>query len=80
MSRLPVVTFAEVDRALRRLGFAVSRQRGSHVSYRHADGRGTTVPNHASRDIGRSLIREILREAEVSEDEFAAAIRGESSQ
>jgi predicted RNA binding protein YcfA (HicA-like mRNA interferase family) len=76
VSRLPVVTFAEVDRALRRLGFAVSRQRGSHVSYRHADGRGTTVPNHRSSDIARPLLREILHEAEVTEEEFTAALRG----
>jgi len=76
VSRIPAVTFAEVDRALRRLGFAVSRQRGSHVSYRHADGRGTTVPDHGGKDIVRPLLREILREAEVSEDEFIAALRG----
>ncbi|HEY5475460.1 MAG TPA: type II toxin-antitoxin system HicA family toxin [Tepidiformaceae bacterium] len=76
MSRLPAVRFTEVDRALRRLGFAVSRQRGSHVSYRHADGRGTTVPNHGSKDIALPLLREILREAELTDDEFTAAIRG----
>ena len=77
MSRLPIVTFAEVDRALRRLGFSFSRQRGSHVSYRHDDGRGTTVPNHGGKDLARPLIREILREAEVTEEEFLAALRGE---
>jgi predicted RNA binding protein YcfA (HicA-like mRNA interferase family) len=56
------MTFAEVDRAIRRLGFVPSRQRGSHVSYRHPDGRGTTVPNHGSRDIAPPLLRAILRE------------------
>jgi predicted RNA binding protein YcfA (HicA-like mRNA interferase family) len=65
-----------MDRALRRLGFEVSRQRGSHVSYRHADGRGTTVPNHGGRDIVPPLVREILREAELDVDGFIGALRG----
>lgn len=70
-----MLTFSEIDRALRVLGFVVSRQRGSHVSYRHADGRGVTVPNHGGRDIARPLLREILRESEVSEEAFAAALQ-----
>jgi predicted RNA binding protein YcfA (HicA-like mRNA interferase family) len=40
-----------MDRALRKLGFARIRQRGSHVFYRHADGRTTTVPHHKRRDL-----------------------------
>ncbi|MFN0147215.1 MAG: type II toxin-antitoxin system HicA family toxin [Dehalococcoidia bacterium] len=73
MSDLPVLSYADVDRALRRLGFAISRQRGSHVSYRHTDGRGTTVPNHRGRDIAPGLLREILREAGVTIGEFQDA-------
>ncbi len=74
MSRLGAYSYREVDRALRRMGFAVSRQRGSHVSYRHIDGRGTTVPNHGGRDIAPPLLREILREAELTVPEFLDAL------
>ncbi len=74
MSRLPILTFAEVDRALRRLGFVSNRQRGSHVSYRHPDGRGTTVPNHRGHDLSPGLLREILREAELTVDELQDAL------
>jgi predicted RNA binding protein YcfA (HicA-like mRNA interferase family) len=42
--RLPVLSFRDVDRALTRLGFAVVRQRGSHVFYRHVDGWTATMP------------------------------------
>ena len=51
MGSVPVLKPAEVCRLLERLGFNAVRQRGSHIQYRHADGRGTTVPMHKGRDI-----------------------------
>lgn len=70
MSRLPIVDFRTMDKLLVKIGFVAVRQRGSHVFYRHPDGRTTTVPNHRGRDLARPLIREILREIELSPDEF----------
>jgi predicted RNA binding protein YcfA (HicA-like mRNA interferase family) len=46
MSKLPMVNFKMMDKFLRHLGFAAVRQKGSHVFYRHPDGRATTLPNH----------------------------------
>lgn len=74
MSRLPVVSFRALDKVLRGLGFEAVRQKRSHVFYRHPDGRTTTVPNHPARDIARPLLREILREIEMSRDEFIARL------
>ncbi|MEK6553582.1 MAG: type II toxin-antitoxin system HicA family toxin [Bacteroidota bacterium] len=59
-----------MDSILRNLDFSVMRQKGSHVFYKHQDGRTTTVPNHPNRDLARPLIREILREIEISVEEF----------
>ncbi|MBI1358576.1 MAG: addiction module toxin, HicA family [Acidobacteria bacterium] len=70
MSRLPVVGYQVMESLLLGLGFEKKRQRGSHVFFRHTDGRTTTVPNHKGRDLARTLIREILREIELSPDEF----------
>ena len=70
MSRLPVVDFKTMDRVLRHLGFQPVRQRGSHIFYRHPDGRTTTVPNHPGRDLARPLLREILREIDLSPAQF----------
>jgi predicted RNA binding protein YcfA (HicA-like mRNA interferase family) len=70
MSKLPMVNFKTMDKLLRHLGFTAVRQKGSHVFYRHADGRTTTLPNHGNRDIARPLIREVLREIAVSPNEF----------
>jgi predicted RNA binding protein YcfA (HicA-like mRNA interferase family) len=70
MSRLPVANFKTMDKILRHLGFTAVRQKGSHVFYRHTDGRTTTLPNHGNRDIARPLIREVLREISISPDEY----------
>jgi predicted RNA binding protein YcfA (HicA-like mRNA interferase family) len=59
-----------MNAALLSLGFENVRQKGSHVFYRHPDGRTTTVPNHPGRDIPRRLTRKILREIQVTPDEF----------
>jgi len=63
MSRLPIVDLLS-------LGFERVRQRGSHVFYRHPDGRTTTVPDHRGRDLARPLVREILRETELTVEEY----------
>jgi predicted RNA binding protein YcfA (HicA-like mRNA interferase family) len=70
VTRVPVIDFRTLDRLLKKLGFTPVRQRGSHVFYRHADGRTTTVPNHPSRDIARPLLREIIREIELTPEQF----------
>ena len=72
MSRLPVVSFRTLDKALRKVGFRAVQQKGSHVFYRHEDGRTTTGPNHPGRDISRPLLRAILRDIEMSTDDFIA--------
>lgn len=70
MTRLPVVDFKTMDRLLRKLGFDPVRQRGSHIFYRHADGRTTTLPGHPGRDLARPLVREILREIEITVEQY----------
>ena len=61
----------DVLRRLQRAGFEVRRQSGSHVVLRHADGRQTYVPMH-TRDVPKGTFRAILKQAELSEEEFRA--------
>lgn len=70
MTRLPIVDFWTMEKVLLNLGFKRIRQRGSHVLYRHADGRTTTIPHHSGRDLARPLLREILREIELIPEQF----------
>jgi predicted RNA binding protein YcfA (HicA-like mRNA interferase family) len=63
-----------MEKFLTRLGFQVARRKGSHVFYRHPDGRTTTLPHHPGRDLSRPLIREILREIDVTPDQYIESI------
>ena len=70
MSKLKVVDARTLEKVLLNIGFEKVRQKGSHVFYRHHDGRATTIPHHGSRPIARPLLREILRECEIIVDEY----------
>ncbi len=59
-----------MNKLLLEIGFQATRQKGSHVFYRHPDGKTTTVPNHSGRDLARPLLREILREIELTPEQF----------
>ncbi len=62
MPGIPVLKPREVIAILAALGFVEVRQRGSHKQFRHPDGRATTVPFHAGRDISPILLRQIAKD------------------
>ena len=70
MGSVPVLKPREVAALLLRLGFQEVRQRGSHRQYRHPDGRGTTIPFHAGRDISPTLLRKIARDIGLAVEEL----------
>ena len=70
MGKHPVLKPREVIRILQILGFNEVRQRGSHKQFRHVDGRGTTVPDHGSRDLSPILLRQIASDIGMTIDEF----------
>jgi predicted RNA binding protein YcfA (HicA-like mRNA interferase family) len=72
MSKPPVLKPREVVAILNKLGFTEIRQRGSHKQYRHPDGRSTTVPFHAGRDISPILLRQIARDIRTTVEEMLA--------
>ena len=70
MSKLPLVSAAQMARILRHMGFVLIRQKGSHASFRHKDGRTTVIPFHKGEDLGRGLIRTILQDIDLSIAEY----------
>ena len=69
MTGLPVVSGAQLIRALERLGWEAVRQRGSHVRLRHPERRMfLVVPLH--KELKRGTLRGILRDADLSVDEL----------
>jgi predicted RNA binding protein YcfA (HicA-like mRNA interferase family) len=70
MSKLPSLTGNQVIRALERAGFIVARIKGSHHILIHPDGRRTVVPVHGGETIGSGLFSQVLRDCQLSRDEF----------
>lgn len=70
MFAVPPLKPQEIATILRRLGFVEVRQRGSHKQFRHADGRGTTVPFHAGRDVSPTLVRKIAQDITIDIADF----------
>ncbi len=70
MTRLSRLTGDELVKILQNAGFNDVRIRGSHHFLRHSDGRVTVVPVHSGETIGPGLLSKILRDCELSRDEF----------
>ena len=72
MPKLPHVSGTDIQRALERLGFAKVRQSGSHVVMKR-EAKGCVVPMHSGVKVG--TLAGLLRQAEVSSEEFLQALR-----
>lgn len=72
MPGVPVLRPREVIAILGAMGFVEVRQRGSHKQFRHPDGRATTVPFHAGRDISPILLRQIAKDVGLTVGELLA--------
>ncbi len=74
MPRLPILSGAEVIKALERLGYRIVRQRGSHIRLAHPDRKEwpVTVPRYKAID--RSLLRMVIQETHLSVDEFLSLL------
>lgn len=70
MGNLPVLKPREVITLLEILGIIEIRQRGSHKQLRHPDGRCTTVPFPAGRDISSILLRQIAKDIGLTVEEL----------
>jgi predicted RNA binding protein YcfA (HicA-like mRNA interferase family) len=67
--RLPVVSGQQLIGALEKLGWAVVRQRGSHVRLKHPE-RSTSLVNPLHRELKRGTLAGILRDAGLERDEL----------
>jgi predicted RNA binding protein YcfA (HicA-like mRNA interferase family) len=70
MPPVPAVRAEQVVKALERAGFTVTRVKGSHHRLRHPDGRATTVPVHAGRDLPKGTLRAILQDVGLTVEEL----------
>ena len=68
--KLPSFNSRQVIAILQRHGFALDRQSGSHAIFIHPDGRRTTVPIHRKRDLGKGILHQIMKDAELTVDDM----------
>jgi predicted RNA binding protein YcfA (HicA-like mRNA interferase family) len=73
VSKLPRISGRNAVRALKKIGFYVKRQHGSHIVLRRDDPFAQTViPDH--KELDRGTLRAILRQIDLSADEFCRLI------
>jgi predicted RNA binding protein YcfA (HicA-like mRNA interferase family) len=71
MAKLPRISGREVVKCFEKIGYKVVRQRGSHIRLRHTidkTRKPLSVPDH--KELGKGLLRKLLRDAQVSSEEF----------
>jgi predicted RNA binding protein YcfA (HicA-like mRNA interferase family) len=73
--RLPRVTGAEAIRVLEKAGFLLVRRSGSPKIFKNAEGRRVTVPFHSGQTLHPKVLKNILKDADLTLDEFKELIR-----
>ncbi|MGA2051760.1 MAG: type II toxin-antitoxin system HicA family toxin [Opitutales bacterium] len=66
----PACTAHDVVRVLRRNGFLLTSQKGSHQKWRHADGRQVIVAMHGNKPIPLGTLRSIVKGSGLGTDAF----------
>ena len=74
MIRLPELKARKVIKGLQALGFEKVRQKGSHAIFHHPDCRRTPVPIHPAKNVSPYLLSDMLKQLDISEEEFLKAI------
>ena len=68
--KLPRVNAADAVRVLEKAGFFLARQSGSHWIYKNAEGQRVTVPYHSGKELHPKILKNILRDADMTPEEF----------
>ncbi len=74
MSKLPKISGKELCAILEKLEFEKIYGKGSHIRFKHIDGRRTVVPVHGNEDLGPGLLTTILRQIKLTREEFEKLI------
>ncbi len=73
--KIPAVSGKKMVKILSMRGFQVVRQRSSHIQMKDSKGRFVTIPIHAGKDVSVGITLKILRDAEISRDEFIELVQ-----
>jgi predicted RNA binding protein YcfA (HicA-like mRNA interferase family) len=74
MPKLPVLSATKVVKALKRAGFKIERQSGSHIHLWHKERRIlVTVPNH--KELAKGTLIAIIKQSKMDREAFLSFIR-----
>ena len=68
--RFPTLSAKDVTRILKRNGFVLTGQKGSHQKWRHANGRQVIVAVHGNKLIPRGTLKSIIEGSGLDVDDF----------
>jgi len=75
MEKLPQITASEAIRALKKEGFYLVRQSGSHKIFKNSDGKRVTIPFHRGKTIHLKVLSCILKDADLSIEKFKESLK-----
>jgi predicted RNA binding protein YcfA (HicA-like mRNA interferase family) len=74
MPKLPVLSAKEIIKVLRKFGFVVYRQTGSHIHLWNEERKLlVTVPNHP--ELAKGTLLSIMKQAKIEKEEFLSKLK-----
>jgi predicted RNA binding protein YcfA (HicA-like mRNA interferase family) len=76
LPKLPKLTGKEVAKVAEKLGFEYSHTTGSHMVYKHPDGRRSTIPHHSGEEMGPGLLTKIIKkDFKITREDFLKLLK-----
>lgn len=66
MGKLPLISGKNLLKLLKKNGYVILRQKGSHVFVESPNGLGTVIPVHSNEDLGKGVLKSILNDLELT--------------
>ncbi|MEK7521481.1 MAG: type II toxin-antitoxin system HicA family toxin [Patescibacteria group bacterium] len=73
--KLPALKPQKVIKALQKAGCYETHRKGSHRFFKSSQGKTTVVPFHKGKDLGKGLLHDILKDVEISDEEFLKLLK-----
>ena len=70
MTRLRLLSYKDLAKIAEKAGFKWVRREGSHNTFRNEAGKIIVIPDHGSHVIVRPLLKKILRDIGLSNEEY----------
>ncbi len=70
MPKLIPISGRRFCKILEKLGFKKIHGKGSHIRFKHSDGRRTVIPVHGNENLGKGLLRTILNQIDLTKEEY----------